>query len=141
MKTVPTQPAPRRGTTLFELAIAFATLAAVTAVLLPAARRTDVLRRETDRRRRATVELTAVLTDLARRPPAEFAAGPVGVAVRPAFAASLPGARVSVVAAEPAEAAGVPVVRLDGELTWPAGDGAEADPVRLSAWAVGEIQE
>ena len=134
----PTRRRPRRGSTLFELAVAFAVLAAVTALLLPAARRADSLRRETERRRRATVELAAVLTDLSHKPLAELPAGPVPVAVRPGFAAGVPGAAVSVVAAEPGEAAGVPVVRLDGELTWATDAGATARPVRLSAWAVGE---
>ena len=132
---------PRRGMTLFELAVAFAVLASVTAILLPAARRADGLRRETDRRRRAAVELAAVLTDLSHRPLSELPAGPVPVTVRPAFAASVPGARVTVTAAEPEVAAGVRVVRLDGELAWATGAGGAARPVELSAWAVGEAVE
>ena len=128
---------PRRGTTLFELAVAFAVLASVTALLLPAARRADGLRRETDRRRRAAVELAAVLTDLSHRPLAELSAGPVPVTVRPAFAASVPGTSLSIIAAESETAAGVRVVRLDGELAWATDAGGDARPVALSAWAVG----
>ena len=135
----PTKPARRRGTTLFELAVAFAVLATVTAVLLPAARRVDGLRRESDRRRRAAVELAGVLTDLAARPPADLPAGPVPVDLRPAFAASLPAPALTVTASPPETAAGVPVVRLAGTLAWTTDAGSPSRAVELSAWSVGTI--
>ncbi len=150
-----------------ELLVAVAVLAAVAAMALPAARRVDGVRHESDRRRRAIAELSNHLTDLSRLPPARLLnkglltdglltdglltdglltdgrGGPLPgdlVAVRAAFAASLPGAelRVESVPLDPISLGGsaaVAAVRLDGALTWTTDAGAPARPVRLSAWA------
>ncbi|MFH5803602.1 hypothetical protein [Alienimonas sp. DA493] len=139
---------PRRGTTAMELAVAVAVLTTVTAMLLPAVRRADGVRAETDRRRRAAAELSNLLTDLSRRPPdrllTDGEGGPLSAevaALRPPFAASLPGANLTVVAVPLDEADGAPegvaAVRLDGALGWTTAAGAAARPVRLSAWAFG----
>ena len=137
----------RAGTTVMELVVACGLLAAVTAAVLPAARRLDGVRREADRRRRAVAELTTVLTDLAARPPAELRAAfggagdgsGVAVAVRGAFAASVPGAALRVAAVPVEGPAGVGAVRLDGALTWQTDFGRPAAPVMLSAWAFGPV--
>ncbi|QDT15933.1 hypothetical protein [Alienimonas californiensis] len=129
-----------------ELVVAVAVLLTVTTMLLPTARRVDVVRTEADRRRRAVAELSNLLTDLSRRPLEELMTNADGgplppdlAALREPFAASLPGATVSVVAV-PLDAAnggpeGLEAVRLDGALAWTTAAGAAARPVRLSAWA------
>ncbi|NNJ25463.1 hypothetical protein [Alienimonas chondri] len=125
-----------------ELIVAVALLLSVTAMLLPAARRVDGVRVEADRRRRAVAELSNLLEDLSRLPPdrlsGETEGGPLPpdrAALREAFAASLPGASVTVEAV-PIEAPGErDAVRLDGSLTWTTDAGGAARPVRLSAWS------
>lgn len=127
----------RRGTSAVELAVAAAVLAAVTATLLPAARRVDRVRAEGDRRRAAAAELSNLLADLSRLPADRLpgAAGADPPALRPAFAENLPGATLTVEATPAAAPGGVPAVRLDGSLGWNTDAGTPARPVRLSAWA------
>ena len=132
----------RDGTTVMELVVACGVIVAVTAVIAPAARRVDAVRREADRRRRCAAELTNVLTDLSARPPSALPAGPLGgedVTVRAAFAASVPGAELQIEAVPVEGPAGVETVRLDGALSWVTDAGATAGPVRLSAWAFGPV--
>ena len=127
-----------------ELVVACGLLAAVTAVLLPAARRVDGVRRDADRRRRGVAELSNVLADLSRLPPSDLPAGPLAedtATLREPFAASVPGARLEVTAVPVAGPGGLDAVRLDGALHWTTDAGAPARPVRLSAWALGEEPE
>lgn len=138
----------RRGTSVMELVVAVALLAAVTAMALPAARSVDGVRREGERRRRAVAELSNRLADLSRLSPAELLpraeGGPVAAnltALREPFAASLPGATLSVTAAPVAGPGEIETVRLDGSLAWTTDAGAAARPVRLSAWAFGSPAE
>ena len=126
-----------------ELVVAVGLLASVTALLLPVARKVDVVRTEGERRRLAVAELSNLLADLSRLPPEELPAeGPLPAertAPREAFAASLPGVNATVTAVPVDGSGGVSAVRLDGSLTWTTDAGAAARPVTLSAWAFGSV--
>ena len=133
---------------MIELAIAVSLLAAVTAMLLPAARSVDGVRREGERRRAAVAELSNRLADLSRLPPDRLLTDPAGgplpadlVTMREAFAASLPEASLTVEVVPVDGPDGRPAVRLDGALAWTTDAGAAARPVRLSAWALGPAED